>query len=134
MRLRSGVHFFVRNVHAARWPAGFASIRMRMKATSCVGMSGVSVAAGHAQAATLTCIGFFVIDRLQLEPHGSEASIAIVMMAGASATLAAQWGLIPRLALKPRALILSGATIAAIGLAGANGALRSSSGSEISSG
>ena len=77
------------------------------------------VAAGHAQAATLTCIGFFVIDRLHLEPHGSESSIAIVMMAGASATLAAQWGLIPRLNLKPRALILSGAVIAAIGLAGA---------------
>jgi len=77
------------------------------------------VAAGHAQAATLTCIGFFVIDRLSLEPHGSEASIAIVMMAGASATLAAQWGLIPRLNLKPQALIFSGALVAAIGLAGA---------------
>ena len=77
------------------------------------------VAAGHAQAATLTCIGFFVIDRLHLEPHGSEASIAIVMMAGASATLAAQWGLIPRLALKPRALILWGSIIAAVGLGGA---------------
>ncbi|HKH27455.1 MAG TPA: MFS transporter [Sphingomicrobium sp.] len=77
------------------------------------------VAAGHAQAATLTCIGFFVIDRLSLEPHGSEASIAIVMMAGASATLAAQWGLIPRLNLKPRALIVWGALIAAAGLAGA---------------
>jgi MFS family permease len=77
------------------------------------------VAAGHAQAATLTCIGFFVIDRLHLEPHGSEASIAMVMMAGASATLAAQWGLIPRLALKPRALILWGSIVAAIGLAGA---------------
>jgi len=77
------------------------------------------VAAGHAQAATLTCIGFFVIDRLHLEPHGSEASIAIVMMAGASATLAAQWGLIPRLALKPQALILWGSLVAAIGLAGA---------------
>ena len=77
------------------------------------------VAAGHAQAATLTCIGFFVIDRLHLEPDGSEASIAIVMMAGASATLAAQWGLIPRLALKPQALILWGSLVAAIGLAGA---------------
>jgi len=77
------------------------------------------VAAGHAQAATLTCIGFFVIDRLGLEPHGSEAPIAIVMMAGASATLAAQWGLIPRLALKPRSLIVSGSLIAAAGLAGA---------------
>ena len=76
------------------------------------------VAAGHAQAATLTCIGFFVIDRLNLEPHGSEASIAIVMMAGASATLAAQWGMIPRLGHKPRALIVWGALIAAAGLAG----------------
>ena len=28
------------------------------------------VVAGHAQAATLTCIGFFVIDRLHLAPHG----------------------------------------------------------------
>ena len=77
------------------------------------------VAAGHAQAATLTCIGFFVIDRLNLEPHGSESSIAIVMMAGASATLAAQWGMIPRLNLTPRALIVWGALIAATGLAGA---------------
>jgi hypothetical protein len=77
------------------------------------------VTAGHAQAATLTCIGFFVIDRLHLEPHGSEASIAIVMMAGASATLAAQWGLIPRLNLKPRALIFWGAIVGAAGLGGA---------------
>jgi len=76
------------------------------------------VASGHAQAATLTCVGFFAIDRLHLQPHGSESSIAIVMMAGASATLAAQWGLIPRLGLSPRTLILSGAMIAAIGLAG----------------
>nr|WP_277622814.1 MFS transporter [Sphingomonas telluris] len=76
------------------------------------------VASGHAQAATLTCVGFFVIDRLHLQPHGSESSIAIVMMAGASATLAAQWGLIPRLGLSPRTLILSGVMIAAVGLAG----------------
>jgi MFS family permease len=76
------------------------------------------VGAGHAQAATLTCVGFFVIDRLSLEPQGSETSIAIVMMAGASATLAAQWGLIPRLGLSPKALITYGALIAAIGLLG----------------
>jgi len=76
------------------------------------------VVAGHAQAATLTCIGFFVIDRLHLTAEGSEGPIAIVMMAGAGATLGAQWGLIPRLGLKPRALILSGAIIAAVGLIG----------------
>ena len=74
------------------------------------------VVAGHAQAATLACIGFFVIDRLRLEPHGSEKEISIVMMAGAAATLAAQWGLIPRLRLDPRALIVWGSLIAAAGL------------------
>ena len=73
------------------------------------------VAAGHAQAAILTCIGFFVIDRLQIAPAGSEKPISIVMMAGAAAGLAAQWGLIPRLALSPRALILWGALVAAVG-------------------
>jgi MFS family permease len=74
------------------------------------------VVAGHAQAATLACIGFFVIDRLHLAPHGSEEEISIVMMAGAAATLAAQWGVIPRIRLGPRALILVGALIAASGL------------------
>jgi hypothetical protein len=76
------------------------------------------VTAGHAQAAILTCLGFFVIDRLHLPPWGSEGPISIVMMAGAAATLGAQWGLIPRLNLGPRALILSGALIAAGGLVG----------------
>jgi len=76
------------------------------------------VVAGHAQAATLTCIGFFVIDRLHLPASGSEGPIAIVMMAGAFATLGAQWGLIPRLGLSPRSLILWGAVIAAAGLVG----------------
>ena len=76
------------------------------------------VTAGHAQAATLTCLGFFIIDRLHLRAWGSEGPIAIVMMAGAVATLGAQWGLIPRLGLGPRPLILSGALIAAAGLIG----------------
>jgi len=76
------------------------------------------IVAGHAQAATLTCLGFFVIDRLHLTPWGSEGPVSIVMMAGAAATLGAQWGLIPRLGLGPRALILWGALIGAAGLAG----------------
>ncbi len=74
------------------------------------------VVAGHAQAASLTSLGFFTIDRLGLAPNRAEGPISIVMMAGAAATLAAQWGLIPRLGLGPRALILWGATIAAAGL------------------
>ena len=76
------------------------------------------IVSGHAQAATLTCLGFFVIDRLALQPNGAETSIAIVMMAGASATLAAQWGLIPRLGAGPRALMIWGSLVAAAGLGG----------------
>ncbi len=74
------------------------------------------VVAGHAQAAILTCVGFFVIDRLRIAPAGSEQPIALVMIAGAAAGLAAQWGLIPKLALQPRALILWGSVVAAAGL------------------
>lgn len=72
--------------------------------------------AGHAQAATLTPIGFLVIDRLALAPREAQPLIGIVMMTGAAATLLAQWGIIPRLKLSPRALILWGAAIAAAGL------------------
>jgi len=74
------------------------------------------VVAGHAQAAILTCVGFFVIDRLNIAPAGSEQPISIVMIAGAAAGLAAQWGLIPRLQMGPRSLILWGSVIAAAGL------------------
>ncbi|HEU0309850.1 MAG TPA: MFS transporter, partial [Sphingomicrobium sp.] len=101
------------SVIAATRPGGQ---RIRWNDTRIRSWITAGVVAGHAQAATLACIGFFVIDRLQLAPHGSEKEISIVMMAGAAATLAAQWGLIPRLGLKPRALILWGGIIAAGGL------------------
>jgi MFS family permease len=74
------------------------------------------VTAGHAQAGTLTAIGFYVIDRLGYLPHGSEEPTAIVMMAGASATLAVQWGVIPRIRTSARALLLWGSLISAAGL------------------
>jgi len=73
------------------------------------------VVSGHAQAAVLTCLGFFIIDRLGLAPLGSEQSISIVLMMGAAATLAAQWGLIPKLNWSPRTMILWGSMIAAVG-------------------
>ncbi|QIL03253.1 MFS transporter [Sphingomonas sinipercae] len=82
------------------------------------GWIAAGIAAGHAQAATLTCLGFFVIDRLALSPNGAESSIAIVMMAGACATLAAQWGVIPRLGAGPRGLMIWGSLVAAAGLGG----------------
>ena len=71
--------------------------------------------AGHAQASLLTFAGFLVIDRLSLPPLGAEKPIAIVLMGGAGATLAAQWGIIPRVGFRPRTMITVGALVAAAG-------------------
>ncbi|MEP7315613.1 MAG: MFS transporter [Sphingomicrobium sp.] len=90
-------------------------VRMRWTDSRIRNWIVAGVAAGHAQASVLTFLGFFVIDRLGLAPLGSEGPIAIVLMAGAGATLAAQWGLIPRLGLGPRSLVAIGALIAALG-------------------
>ena len=94
-----------------------SKVRMRWNDPRIRGWIVTGVASGHAQAAVLTYLGFLVIDRLRLEPMGSEGPIAIVLMAGAAATLAAQWGLIPRLAMTARALVAVGALIAAGGFA-----------------
>ena len=101
------------SVIAATSPRG--GKKMRWRDPRIARWIGAGVAAGHAQAALLTFLGFFVIDRLHLPPLGSEKSIAIVLMAGAAATLAVQWGLIPRLGLKPRTMIVAGALAAAAG-------------------
>ena len=72
---------------------------------------------GHAQAMTGQAIGFLVIDRLGLAPAQALESTGIVLMMGAGAALLAQWGIIPTLNLKPRALVLVGLVIAAAGCA-----------------
>ena len=103
------------SVIAATAPRG--GKKMRWRDPRIARWIGAGIAAGHAQAALLTFLGFFVIDRLHVPPMGSEKSIAIVLMAGAAATLAVQWGLIPRLALRPRTMIVVGALAAAAGFA-----------------
>jgi MFS family permease len=70
---------------------------------------------GHGQAAALGVIGFLVIDRLAVPLAHAQQWIAIVLMAGAGATLLAQWWLIPLLGLSPRQLVLWGSLLAAIG-------------------
>jgi hypothetical protein len=75
----------------------------------------IGVIGGHGYAAVLGVIGFLVIDRLSLPASAAQQSIAIVLMAGAVATLLAQWWLIPQLHLKPKALVIWGSVIAAIG-------------------
>jgi len=75
----------------------------------------IGVAGGHGNAAMLGVIGFLVIDRSGVSLAEAQQSIAIVLMAGAGATLLAQWGLIPFLALSPRQLVFWGLLIATAG-------------------
>jgi MFS family permease len=75
----------------------------------------IGVVGGHGNAALLGVIGFLVIDRSGVPLAEAQQSIAIVLMAGAGATLIAQWGLIPFLALGPRQLVFWGLLAAAAG-------------------
>jgi MFS family permease len=72
---------------------------------------------GHAQAMVQGIAGFLVLDRLGLRdtPDAGAGPIGLVLMSGAIATLLAQWGLIPRFDLGPRAATLWGITAAALG-------------------
>ncbi len=75
----------------------------------------IGIVGGHGQAAMLGVIGFLVIDRLGVPLAEAQQWIAIVLMAGAGASLLAQWGLIPRLGLDPRQLVHWGSLLSAIG-------------------
>ena len=77
----------------------------------------IGVIGGHGHAALLGVIGFLVIDRLDLPLSQAQQWIAIVLMAGAAASLLAQWGIIPRVGAGPRMLVIWGAILAAAGTA-----------------
>ena len=72
---------------------------------------------GHAQAMVIGIAGFLVLDRLGLrdDPTAGAGPVGIVLMCGAIATLLAQWGIIPRFDLGPRASTLWGILLAALG-------------------
>ncbi len=72
---------------------------------------------GHAQAMTGQAIGFLVIDRLHLKPVDALQPTGLVLMMGAGAALLVQWGIIPLLNLRPRAMMLVGLVVAAAGCA-----------------
>ena len=76
-------------------------------------------ASGSLQAATGQAIGFFIIDHASTDGgiHATQL-ISIAFMAGAGATLLAQWGIIRMLNLSPSQLMRWGSVIAAIGIAG----------------
>ena len=79
----------------------------------------IGLVGGHAQAMVLGISGFLVLDRLGLRetPELGTGPVGLVLMCGAIATLLAQWGLIPRLDLGPRAASLSGIALSAVGVA-----------------
>lgn len=72
---------------------------------------------GQAQAMMLGVIGFLILDRLnlRLRPDEGAAMTGIVLMAGAFATLLAQWGLIPLLKMSARTAVLFGAALGGVG-------------------
>lgn len=72
---------------------------------------------GHAQAMMLGTVGFLVLDRLDLRatPDLAAEPTGHVLWVGALATLLAQWGLIPLLAMKPRTAVIAGSAIGGCG-------------------
>jgi MFS family permease len=68
-----------------------------------------------AQTVNQQTLGFMVIDKLNISPAKAAAFAGIAMMAGAVASLLAQWGLIRMLRLTPRQLLWLGAGCAALG-------------------
>ncbi len=68
-----------------------------------------------AQTVNQQTLGFMVIDKLGVSPAKAAAFAGIAMMAGAVASLLAQWGLIRMLRLIPRQLLWLGAGCAALG-------------------
>lgn len=75
-------------------------------------------ASGSVQAATGQALGFLIIDRTGGDALTAQGQISIVFMAGAAATLLAQWGLIPRLRLTPPRLLVWGTVLAGAGTLG----------------
>jgi MFS family permease len=92
-------------------------IRLRWRDPRVLPWHFVGLVGGHGQAVLLGVIGFLVIDRLKLPLSEAQHWIAIVLMAGAGASLLAQWGLIPKLDLSPRQLVIWGSLVAAAGCA-----------------
>ena len=72
---------------------------------------------GQAQAMILGVVGFLILDRLNLRatPDAAADPTGVVLMAGAIASLLAQWGLIPLLKPGPRVAVLGGSALAAVG-------------------
>lgn len=101
----------------ATGPEASESVRLAWRDPRILPWHLIGTVGGHGHAALLGVIGFLVIDRLDLSLDQAQQWIAIVLMAGAAASLCAQWWLIPQLGLDPRQLVLWGSVVAAVGTA-----------------
>jgi MFS family permease len=72
---------------------------------------------GSVQAMVLSVLGFVIIDQLRLPPDKAQPFVGVAVMAGAGATLLAQWGLMRMVALSPPVLMALGTFGASFGLA-----------------
>jgi len=105
------------STRGAHSPAG-TDRRLRWTDPRILPWQAVGIVGGHGNAALLGVIGFLVIDRSGAPLAEAQQHIAIVLMAGAGATLLAQWALIPFFAMTPRQLVLWGCALAAAGTLG----------------
>jgi MFS family permease len=60
-------------------------------------------------------LSFYFMDRLNVAPREGAALVAVSLALGALAQIVAQLGLLPRLSLSPRGLVVTGAIITALG-------------------
>jgi hypothetical protein len=90
-------------------------VRLRWRDPRTLPWTVIGFVGGHGQAILLSVIGFLVIDRLKVPLGDAQHWIAIVLISGALASLLAQWGLIPRLGLSPRQLVIWGSLASAAG-------------------
>ncbi|WP_373488653.1 MFS transporter [Blastomonas sp.] len=104
---------------AATEPSGATAERLSWKDPRLRPWLISGLVGGHANAIVLGVIGFMLLDRLALRatPELAAGPTGLVLMAGAFATLVAQWGLIPNLKLGPRNATLWGMALAAVGSA-----------------
>ncbi len=70
---------------------------------------------GHVQAMVSQAMAFLVLDRLGVGPLLGQQAVGLVLMCGAFAALLVQWGLIPLLDMRPRALVITGMILSATG-------------------
>lgn len=73
---------------------------------------------GSIQAATGQALGFLIIDHFGGQATSAQRFIGIALMAGAAATLLAQWGLIRILHMTPATLMRWGTALASVGTLG----------------